>query len=63
MTYRDGMTEDEERELLAECERLDQCYADADAMAASARECSDDEEFDYFDPVRDGWVDRNTGRP
>jgi hypothetical protein len=63
MKYRDGMTDEEERQLLAECELLDQCYADAAAMDAAASEAGDDEDLEYFDPVRDGWVDRNTGRP
>jgi hypothetical protein len=63
MKYRDGMTDEEERRLLAECELLDRCYADASAMDAAASAAGDDEDLEYFDPVRDGWVDRNTGRP
>ena len=65
MKYRDNMTAEEQAALLAECEYLEQCYADADAIdAANAELCQQEgEDYECFDPVRDGWVDRNTGRP
>lgn len=61
LTYRDNMTPEEAAALLAECNELDQCYADADAARAAA-ELLDDEEYELFDPVRDGWVGKD-GRP
>lgn len=59
------MNAEEKASLLGECERLDQCYADANAIDAANAEMhpQDDDEYECFDPVRDGWVDRNTGRP
>lgn len=60
--YRDNMTPGERAALLAELAAIDQCYADADA-AAAALPVGDDEDEECFDPPRDGWVDRNTGRP
>ena len=58
LTYRDNMTPDEVNALLAECNELDQCYAD-DAAARAAAELLDDEEYEVFDPVRDGWVGKD----
>lgn len=64
LKYREGMSQEETAELLAECQRLDDAYAAAaelDAVNAQLDGC--DEDYEVFDPVRDGWVDRNTGRP
>jgi hypothetical protein len=61
MKYRPELTAEQEQALLADCQWLDQCYADA--AEAEASDGGDLEEQEYFDPVRDGWVDRNTGRP
>lgn len=64
MKWRDDMSQEEQAELLAECQRMDECYAGAaefDAANAQLAEC--DEDYEVFDPVRDGWVDKNTGRP
>lgn len=64
LKYRDDMSPEETAELLAECQRLDDCYAALDAVAAANAELAEcDEDYEVFDPVRDGWVDRNTGRP
>lgn len=63
LTYRDNMTPDDVNALLAECSELDQCYADADAARAAAELFDvDDEEYEVFDTVRDGWVGKD-GRP
>jgi hypothetical protein len=63
LKYRDNMTAEEQAALLAECEHLEQCYADAIAAANAELLQQEDEEYECWDPVRDGWVDRNTGRP
>lgn len=68
LKYRTGMSGDELAAFMAEIERLDQCYADAAAFdaanaAALPPDADADEYEEGFDPVRDGWVDRNTGRP
>lgn len=64
LRYRDNMTAEERAALLAECDWLDACYAAADEARAAAEVIpADDEEYECFDPIRDGWVDRNTGRP
>lgn len=64
LKYRDNMTPEETAALLAECDELARCYAAADEARAAAEALpADDEEYECFDPVRDGWVDRNTGRP
>jgi hypothetical protein len=64
LKYRDKMTAEEEAALLGECERLEQCYADADAIDAANAELHQQKDGDYecFDPVRDGWVGKD-GRP
>ena len=63
LKYRDNMTPDEEAALLAECDALDACHADADAACAAAEILpEDDEGYELFDPVRDGWVGKD-GRP
>jgi hypothetical protein len=54
--YRDSMTPEEESALLAECEWLDQCYADAGGTGLEPA----DEECE--DPIRDGWIGKD-GRP
>lgn len=59
--YRDDLTPEEQDALLAELDALHQCYADADA-AAAATPVGDDEDYECFDPIRDGWVGKN-GQP
>jgi hypothetical protein len=64
LKWKDGMTQEQTVELLAECQRLDDLYAEADKFdAANAQLAECDEDYEVFDPVRDGWVDKNTGRP
>ena len=67
LKYRTGMSADAVAALMAEIEALDRCYADAAAIdaanAAALPADADADEYECFDPVRDGWVDRNTGRP
>jgi len=64
LKWRDGMSQAEEAELLAECQRMDECYAEAAAFdAANAQLAECDEDCEVFDPVRDGWVNKNTGQP
>jgi len=64
MKYRDNMTPEEEAALLAEAHHMELCYAEADAFdAANApAEDVDSDEYECFDPVRDGWVGKD-GRP
>jgi hypothetical protein len=52
MKWKAGMTPEETAALERKVKELDECYAAAGGD-------SDDE---CFDPVRDGWVDKN-GRP
>jgi hypothetical protein len=64
LKYRDNMTTDELNALLAEAHQMEVCYAESEAWHAErATPPEDDEECECFDPIRDGWVDRNTGRP
>jgi hypothetical protein len=58
MKYRDNMPADELNALLAECQQLQDCYADAAATEVPP----EDEECECFDPIRDGWVGKD-GRP
>lgn len=55
------MTNDEINALLAECDNLEQCYAEAAAFgAAHTEQCQqEDEDYECFDPVRDGWVGKD----
>jgi hypothetical protein len=63
MKYKDNLTESEQAALIAEIQRLDQCYADSDASAPVLEPGQDPDELDEsFDPIRDGWVDKR-GRP
>lgn len=65
MKYRDNMTGADLAAFMAEIHAQDQMFADAadhdDAAAASIPACGD-EEYECFDPVRDGWVGKD-GRP
>jgi hypothetical protein len=65
------MTDEEAAALLAECEAWDKCFAENAAIHAAgfAKYYADEdlrqspsETEECFDPVRDGWVDKN-GRP
>lgn len=63
LKWHENMSPEEEAAILAEVRRLDDAYAGAaefDAALAAAIPCEEEEE--NFDPIRDGWVDRN-GRP
>jgi len=59
LKWRPDMSSEEEDALLKEIEVLDEQYQQADDSLVFEDE---DEESDYFDPVRDGWVDKS-GRP
>lgn len=61
LKYRDDLTPEEQSALLAELDALHQCYADCDA-ADAAMPTGEDEDYECFDPVRDGWVGKD-GRP
>ena len=64
MKYRLGMSPDAVAAFMAEIERLDRCYAEAAEFdAAHEPPAGAEEDCECFDPVRDGWVNRNTGRP
>jgi hypothetical protein len=52
MKWKADMTPEETAALEREAKELDECYAD----------CDSDFDEECFDPIRDGWVDKN-GRP
>lgn len=63
LRYRDDMTLEEANALLAEARHMELCYAEADAFdAAAALPPEDDEDYECFDPIRDGWVGKD-GQP
>ena len=63
LRYRDNMTLEEENALLAEAHHMELCYGEAAAIdAAHAPPPEDDEDYECFDPIRDGWVGKD-GQP
>ena len=63
LKYRLGMSPDAIAAFMSEIERIDRCYAEAaDFDAAHAPPEGDDEDYECFDPVQDGWVGKD-GRP
>jgi hypothetical protein len=57
LKWRPDMTPAEEEALLADIEQLDEQYSCVVELPMA-----EEDECELFDPVRDGWVDRN-GRP
>ena len=65
LKFRIGMLPDAIVALMEEIRRIDQCYAEAaeyDAKMAAEHPAPEHEEYDCFNPVRDGWVGKD-GRP
>jgi len=63
LRYRDNMTLEEANALLSEAHHLDLCYREAAAFdKAHAPPPGDAEDYECFDPIRDGWVGKD-GQP
>lgn len=59
MQWHPNMTPEEQAALLAEIQQLDQCYAEAaefDEARAESLPPEDEEEYECFDPRRDGAI-------